>query len=258
MTESPLADEAPLSDEALRARLAAHHWFHSIALRPGITTAGVKDAALLAAEEATLLGPLPLAGLSVLDIGAWNGFFSFAAKRRGAARVLATDSYCWDHPHYRGRETLELCAAELDLDIETRHLDPTEITPALGRFDVVLFLGVFYHLRNPIPVMDALGQVTGQCLLLETHQDALEQPRPTMVFYPGREMSNDPTNWWGPNPPLMLHLLLQAGFDRVYYRNHPDYGALRGLYAAFRPGAPEALWQGYPAGGWTGLTHLAE
>jgi hypothetical protein len=75
--------------------------------------------------------------------------------------------------------------------------------------------------------------------LLETHQDALEQPRPMMVFYPGREMNEDETNWWGPNPPLMLHLLLAAGFTRILYRNHPVYGPLRGLYAAFRPEAEE-------------------
>ena len=250
--------DQPLSDDALRARIAAYPWFHSIALRPGIVTAGTKAAAVLAAEEEALLGPLPLEGLTVLDIGAWNGFHSLAARRRGAARVLATDSHCWDHPHYRGRETLELCAAELGLDIETLHLDPTQIGSGLGRFDVVLFLGVFYHLRDPIPVMDALGAVTGQCLLIETHQDALEQPRPMMVFYPGTEVSDDATNWWGPNPPLMLHLLLQAGFDRIYYRNHPAYGTPRGMYAAFRPGTPERLWGGYAAGGWIGLTHPDE
>ena len=246
-----------LSDAQLRTRIAEQAWFHSIALRPGIVTPGVKPAELLAAEEEALFGPLDLAGLSVLDIGAWNGFFSLAAKRRGAARVLATDSHCWDHPHYRGRETLELCAAELELEIETRHLDPTTLPAGLGRFDLVLFLGVFYHLRDPLPVMDALGEVTGRCLLLETHQDALEQPRPMMVFYPGREMNEDETNWWGPNPPLMLHLLLAAGFTRILYRNHPAYGPARGLYAAFRPGAPEALWRGFGEP-WISMTHPGE
>lgn len=171
--------------------------------------------------------------------------------------MLATDSHCWDHPHYRGRETLGLCAAELGLDIETRHLDPTTLPAGLERFDLVLFLGVFYHLRNPLPVMEALGEVTGRCLLLETHQDALEQPRPMMVFYPGTEMNRDATNWWGPNPPLMLHLLLQAGFTRILYRNHPVYGPLRGLYAAFRPDAPEALWGGFGEP-WISMTHPEE
>ncbi|MDB5413724.1 MAG: hypothetical protein JWR10_2059 [Rubritepida sp.] len=234
-----------LSYDELLARMQQIHWFHSIALRPGLTTFGPKTELILAHEEQALLGCLDLHGRTVLDIGAWNGHFSFAAKRRGAARVLATDSYTWTHPHFKGQESFELARAELGLEIDTQLIDPTEITGDLGLFDVVLFLGVFYHLFDPIDVIQRLRSVTGQVLMIETHQDALEKTRPGMVFYPGTTLGGDATNWWGPNPPLMLSLLKQIGFARVMYREYPGEVMYRGLYAAFTPEADPAIAAGF-------------
>lgn len=235
-----------LSEADLLARIGRIAWFHSLRLRPGIVTPGAKSEALLAREEEALLGPFDLRGRSVLDIGAWNGAFSFAAKRRGAARVLATDEFAWTHPAYRGLESFKLAQAELGLEVETLQIDPTRMDGTLGDFDLVLFLGVFYHLFDPIDVLQRIRAVTGQVLLVETHQDALERADPAMVFYPGRILANDDTNWWGPNPPLMLHLLRQLGFARIYYRDHPHYhpaegNRLRGIFAAILPGAEPAM-----------------
>ncbi len=230
-----------LSDADLLARIQSYHWWHSIALREGLTTFGGKTEAILAQEEQALLSPFDLAGRSVIDIGAWNGYFSFAAKRRGAARVLATDSYIWNHPIWRGRETFDLARAELGLDVEALMLDPPQITPQLGLFDVVMFLGVFYHLYDPIEVMARLRGITRQLLLVETHSDLTDQARPGMVFYPGAILNQDATNWWGPNPATMLHLFLQLGFTRIFYRDHPTLGRARGIYAAFTPEVAEGL-----------------
>jgi tRNA (mo5U34)-methyltransferase len=235
-----------LSEAELLARIGQITWFHSLQLRPGIVTPGAKSEAVLAHEEEALLGPFDLRGRSVLDIGAWNGAFSFAAKRRGAARVLATDEFAWTHPVYRGLESFELAQAELGLDVETLQMDPTRMDASLGAFDLVLFLGVFYHLFDPIDVLQRMRAVTRQVLLVETHQDGLGRAAPGMVFYPGRTLANDDTNWWGPNPPLMLHLLRQLGFARIYYRDHPHYyrsggNRLRGIFAAILPGAEPAM-----------------
>jgi len=229
------------SDAELLARMQSFHWWHSIALRPGLTTFGGKTELILAQEEEALLGPFNLAGRSVVDIGAWNGHFSFAAKRRGAARVLATDSYIWNHPVWRGREAFDLAREELGLEIEALMVDPPQITPGLGLFDVVMFLGVFYHLYDPIEVMTRLRGITRQLLLVETHSDLTDQARPGMVFYPGDSLAQDATNWWGPNPALMLHLLLQLGFTRIFYRDHPTLGRARGIYAAFTPEVEDSL-----------------
>jgi len=237
-----MSSSAPrLSDAELLARIQSYHWWHSIALREGLTTFGGKTEAILAQEEEALLSPFDLAGRSVIDIGAWNGYFSFAAKRRGAARVLATDSYIWNHPVWRGRETFDLARGELGLDVEALMLDPPQITPQLGLFDVVMFLGVFYHLYDPIEVMTRLRAITGQMLLVETHSDLTEEARPGMVFYPGAILNQDATNWWGPNPAAMLHLFLQLGFTRIFYRDHPTLGRTRGIYAAFTPEVEDSL-----------------
>jgi tRNA (mo5U34)-methyltransferase len=250
----PVNDLAALTDDELRARIAAHRWFHSIMLRPGIVTAGAKTPEVMAAEEEALFSAVRVEGASVVDIGAWNGYFSFAAKRRGAASVLATDQFTWLRPEFRGRETIELARRELGLDITLLEVDPTAITAELGQFDIVLFLGVFYHLFDPIDVMKRMRAITGGVLLIETHQDALGHDRPMMVFYPGTTLQGDPTNWWGPNPPLVLHMLLELGFERIEYRNHPTLGAARGIYAAFLPGAFERLGGRFDDP-WIGFTH---
>lgn len=237
-----------LTDDALRRRMEAIAWFHSIALRPGLVTAGAKSEAVLAEEEAALLGAIDLRGRSVLDVGAWNGYFSFAAKRRGAARVLATDDFAWRHPAHKGQESFELARAELGLDVEMLAIDPARMTKALGRFDVVLFLGVFCHLFDPLDVLERMRDLTAQLLLIETHQDLLARPEPRMVFYPGATLNQDATNWWGPNPRLMRRLLHDLGFARIWYRDHPFYVApspgqtsSRGIFAALAPTAHPAI-----------------
>lgn len=237
--------DARLTDEELLARMQSFHWWHSMTLRPGFTTFGGKSELILAQEEEALFGPFNLQGRSVVDIGAWNGHFSFTAKRRGAARVLATDSYIWNHPLWRGREAFDLARSELGLEIEAQMVDPPEITETLGRFDVVLFLGVFYHLHDPLDVMTRLRAITKQMLLVETHSDLTDTARPGMVYYPGDALAQDATNWWGPNPALMLDLFLQQGFTRIFYRDHPTLGRARGIYAAFTPEVEDSLVQGF-------------
>ena len=162
--------------------------------------------------------------------------------------MLATDSFTWDHPQFRGRAAFDLACRATGLHPEARRLDPMELPADLEPFDLVLFLGVFYHLRNPIPAMDALGRLARFGAIVETHQDAFDQQRPAMVFYPGAELGGDATNWWGPNQPLMTQLLLQAGFTRIWYAPHPELGHARGIYAAFKPEAPESWLAGYGEG----------
>jgi tRNA (mo5U34)-methyltransferase len=247
-----------MTDEELRARVAELYWWHSIELRPGIITPGGKSLADCEAEAHRFFQPLNLGGFSVLDIGAWNGLFSFEAWRRGAARVVAGDSYTWYHPHFQGRRGFDLAREALGASraIEAVDLDVTQMTPAIGRFDVTLFLGVFYHLYDPIDVMRRISEVTTSALLIETHQDATDQARPMMVFYPGDTLNNDATNWWGPNPALMLELLRDTGFTRIMYQPHPSHavGHARGLYIAFRPDAPARL----DSGAWEGWIELAD
>ena len=153
----------------------------------------------------------------MLDIGAWDGFFSFEAERRGAARVLATDSFVWSGANpYQSQAGFDLARRVLGSHVEDRTIDVMDLSPeAVGVFDVVLFLGVLYHLKHPLLALERVHSVTGDLLILETHAERRPSRRPAMVLYPGAELADDPTNWWGPNIAAVEAMLRTVGFRRI-------------------------------------------
>lgn len=238
-----------MSDDALREAVAAHRWLQSLRLRDDLITPGLKPEAQLQAEEAALLDPLNLAGAHVLEVGAANGAFSFAALRRGAARVLATDHLAWTLPGSDALSATQWAAHGLGMALETAALDPRSLTVDFGKFHVVLATACFEQLINPILALRGLRSVTGRMLMLETAQDGLSDPRPLMMTHAqALPIGGAEGTWvsgWAPNPVLMTHLLSDLGFDRILYRNHPSLGAARGIYAALLPDAPEGLLAGF-------------
>ena len=107
--------------------------------------------------------------------------------------------------------------------VEDREIDVLDLNPeTVGTFDLVLFLGVLYHLRHPLLALERVLSVTGKQLILETHVDALDYPQPAMVFYPGNELNDDFTNWWGPNRSAVEALLRSVGFKEVFMFSHDD------------------------------------
>lgn len=191
-----------------------HFWFHSIDLGNGTVTAGTKSLAQMQAEEALVFDSLDLRNANVIDIGAWNGAFTFAAARRGAGRVLAADSFVWTHPGFRGKEAFDFANAALRLpNIETRMIEVSDISPqTVGEFDVALFLGVLYHLPSPLEGLERAASVARECLVVETQTDLNDIERPALVYYPGASLSNDDTNYFGPNIPFLIEALRECGF----------------------------------------------
>jgi tRNA (mo5U34)-methyltransferase len=189
-------------DGPTQEEVDAHRWWHSITFPNGVKSRGGKSEQLLCAE-ADAVFRYPVAGKSVLDIGAWNGFFSVEAKRRGAGRVAALDYWTWDMPpNETGFKSFELVRRHLAPDIEDLHYDVMDLKHSgIGQFDCVLFLGVLYHLRHPFYAIELLAECTRELLVLETVIDAEDYSRPAMVFYPGKELGGDESNWWG-QPPL--------------------------------------------------------
>ncbi|MPZ39635.1 MAG: DUF1698 domain-containing protein [Rhizobiales bacterium] len=156
------------------------------------------------------------------------------AKRRGAGRVLATDSYCWSSPQFRGRETFDLAREALGIDVEAQEIDVADMDSArLGQFDVVLYLGVFYHRYDAIEALAKVARLARRVLIVETHLDMRDVDRPAMVLYPGSECSDDATNWWGPNEQCIEGLLRGHGFSEVEIAAHPTVGS-RGIFHAWR------------------------
>lgn len=221
-------------NSTLQARVAGLPWHHSIDLGSGLVTPGGKSLSLCNDEAGRIFDRVDLNGRTVLDIGAWNGFFSFEAKRRGSSRVLATDSYCWSHPQFRGRETFEIARSALGIEVDAREIDVADLSSeTVGEFDVVLYLGVFYHRYDAIEALAKVAPLARQLLIVETHLDDRELDIPSMRFYPGRELNNDPTNWWGPNEQCVSALLLGHGFKDIEITAHPA-GPERAIFHAWR------------------------
>jgi tRNA (mo5U34)-methyltransferase len=189
-------------------------WHHSIDLGCGVITPGGGQTFSPRSEQRIGL-PENLAGMTVLDVGAWDGFYSFASEKRGAKRVLATDSFVWQSPMF-GKGGFELARTVLNSQVEDMEIDVLELSPEkVGVFDLVLFLGVLYHMRHPLLALDRVFSVTGKQLILETHVDMLDCQRPALAFYPRAELNNDPTNWFGPNALAVQGMLESAGFRDI-------------------------------------------
>jgi tRNA (mo5U34)-methyltransferase len=225
----------PMPATDLQSRVAAIRWYHTIDLGGGIVTRGVDDSPLRLARAQL---PESLNGLTVLDIGAWDGFFSFECERRGAARVVAADHFSWHGPGWGTKAGFTLAREALGSRVEDIDIDVMDLSPErVGMFDVVLFLGVLYHLRHPFLALERVASVTRDRLILETVVDLVGLQRPAMAFYPGRELNNDPTNWWGPNIPAVQGMLETLGFKHVTtVGRSPNtaYRAARAVYHQLR------------------------
>ena len=221
-------------------------WFHSIDLGNGLVTPGYDSSP----EKLKGLGiPEDLAGKTVLDIGAFDGFFSFEAERRGAARVLATDSFAWgtgdvwgDKNHPGSRDGFNLARKVLGSKVEDQLIDVLDLSPEkVGTFDVVMMLGVLYHMRHPMLCLERAASVTGDQLIMETHMDFVNIRRPALAFFPGTELNKDPTNWFAPNAPAVIGMLKAVGFKRVKVHTPAPsvfYRFARAIHHRFKRGEP--------------------
>jgi tRNA (mo5U34)-methyltransferase len=207
--------ETPDALGTLADRVAALSWYHRMDLG-GVVTPGVSDTRR---GLPRLKLPHTLAGKSVLDVGAWDGFYSFEAARRGARQVLATDSFAWDGSCWGSKDGFLLARSVLGLDhlVEDRLIDVMDLSPARlnGIFDVTLFLGVLYHLKDPFTALERVAAVTGELLVLETETGLNLLPSPACRVYAGRELNHDDGNFFAFNQSALKKLLRVHGFSRV-------------------------------------------
>lgn len=116
-----------MAGDNLAVRVKALRWFHSIDLGNGVVTPGDKSIETIQTEQRIFFDPIALKGATLLDIGAWNGAYSFEATRRGA-NVLATDHYVWTHDVWRGREGFDIAKEVLGLNVKTKVIDVPDIS----------------------------------------------------------------------------------------------------------------------------------
>ncbi len=189
-------------------------WWHQIEL-DGVVTKGVD----FSKEKLQAIQmPKDLKGKSVIDVGAWDGFFSFEAEKRGAT-VLAIDSVMWQEEH----ETFTTKKRGFDLahkilKSKVRAIECEVMDLDVGnKFDLVLCLGILYHMKDPFGMCRIMHDICADdgMLILETHCDALNELKPGMIFYPTNECNNDSANWWGPNIKCVEDMLKVAGFKEI-------------------------------------------
>jgi len=226
----------PRNAAETRSRVQEYRWFHSLDLGEGVVTPGVVSAERLQFQSERVFKH-PVAGLSVLDIGCWDGHFSFEAKRRGATRVVGADHFVWSDAGWGDKGAFDLARSLIDPTVEEQVIALDDMTPeSVGRFDVVLFLGILYHLKNPLGMIERIAALADKMLVIETHMDErLPAEPPAMVFYPFDELNKDPSNWWGPNPAAVIAMLRTCGFTKVE-ADEPYYsgGGSRCLIHAIR------------------------
>src|SRR3954464_10516019 len=202
----------PLREEVERIR-----WFHTIQLREDLVTPGLEPDTPAKLPHMKL--PADLSGRTVLDVGTWDGFFAFEAERRGAARVVATDHHAWNAEGW-GDAGFRCAQRAFGSRVEPQDVDVLDHAPErVGTFDVVLFLGVLYHMRHPLLALERVASITGERLILRPPPVArggrrgggagrpvagpraggrgAPGPRPSSAGGGGGGGKN--RNWWGPN-----------------------------------------------------------
>ena len=188
-------------------------WRHKIDLGNGTITDGKVDNF----SKLLRLGiPESLKGKTVLDIGCWDGFYSFECEKRGASRILATDSFVWLGKGFPSKDGFDFAKKVLKSKVEEKIIDILDIAPEkVGMFDVVLFLGVLYHMRHPLLALEKVFSVTKEMAIIETVTDMLDIQRPAMAFYPTTEFNSGKTTWSGLNPACIEAMLKVVGFRKV-------------------------------------------
>jgi tRNA (mo5U34)-methyltransferase len=224
-----------LSAEEIRTRSEAlGPWFHNMDLG-GVMTAPdhfLGDYPRVKWQRFADAVPADLSGKSVLDIGCNGGFYSMEMKRRGAERVLGID---FDDDYLA---QARFAADVLGFDIEFRRLSVYDLGALGERFDVVLFMGVLYHLRHPLLALDLVREhVAGDLMIFQSMQRGATEAGPVEADYPfevtdifdradwpkmhfiEHRYAQDPTNWWAPNAACVEAMLRSSGFEIL---GHPE------------------------------------
>jgi tRNA (mo5U34)-methyltransferase len=232
-----------LTRQELRDHLGRMSWYHAIDFGHGVVSPGMKPLEVID-REWRMFGFDDLSSSSLLDIGGVDGAYAFRAERAGASPVAVLDHYVWSiDPDAYGRLYRRSVEAGTTPPAphETDLWDPDRLPgrwrfdtarqllgsrvqalagdfmdcdlAAVGTWDIVLFLGVLYHMEDPLRALRRVFAVTRRQAIIETEAVVIPgHPEPLWRFFPHGELNHDRTNWWAPNLGALLGLVGAAGF----------------------------------------------
>jgi tRNA (mo5U34)-methyltransferase len=217
------ATQQSLAQRSILERIEGISWYHTIHLGHGIVTQGVFDH-----TPYLHLYPLPerMDGMRVLDVGTFDGFWSFEFEKRGAAEVIALDvgrrrdlDLC---PRVRRRLSEEALNEEfgtgfkaakeiLGSKVRRETLSVYELSPErLGQFDLVHSGSILLHLMNPVKALECMRSVTrSEAMIADCYSPRL--PFKLMRYLGGKDW----TAWWAFSLECLKEMICDAGFDRV-------------------------------------------
>jgi tRNA (mo5U34)-methyltransferase len=215
-------------------------WFHNLHLPSGAQTLPNHflggDFPAFKWRQIEPFLPSDLNGWRVLDVGCNAGFYSFELARRGAS-VLGIDV----DPHYLAQARWALGEMGLAGQVEFRQMEVYDLARSGETFDLVWFMGVFYHLRYPLLALDILAERTRRLMMFQTltmpgdtvREDTrdcpiedrtplLDEGWPKMAFIEHR-LAGDPTNWWAANHAGVVAMLRSSGLRIEARPGHEIY-----------------------------------
>lgn len=222
-----------MTPEEVRRLVEAARWYHSFELLPGLVTRG--SVPMNPGEVLQELGVAPdLSGKKALDIGAWDGPLTFALESRGAS-VTAMDI---QDPSRTGFDTARaiLGSAARYLRSSVYELAPEEH----GRYDLIFFMGVYYHLRHPVMAFQRIHRALedGGTLYFEgavldyafnvdpsfkSHEQAIRDTADLpLTFFTNSAYAGDWSNWFVPNAACLREWLRATGFKDIEVHTSPQ------------------------------------
>jgi tRNA (mo5U34)-methyltransferase len=190
----------------LLAQINSIKWFHRYDKETfGFETNGVKGCRNIDLIKRWGITPELFKDKTVLDIGAWDGYYSFYAEKCGAKRVLAVDHPCWSGDSWGTKDGFNLIHKILNSNVESLDIDLCDLTPEIvGTFDVVLLFGVLYHLRDPHKGLKIASSLSNNKLIVETtcetkvEERDIQKTDPLFIENPPR-FKKDKTSFFSPN-----------------------------------------------------------
>jgi len=196
-------------------------WWHTIQLSSKIKTPGKYTPELM--QWFMKVFPKDLSGKSVLDVGTWDGGFSFEAERRNAREILGIDVF-QGHEELRDKP-FQICKKILDSKVEFQELDVIDVDKLNRKFDVILFLGVYYHMLNPFLALEKLLSICNKFIFMEG--EVLRSKRSICYFLESGEIGGDTSNTFVFSPTFLKNFATKIGFKKVEFMGYvSDQGTI--------------------------------